>query len=70
MSDEPLTINVTPRAVIRDIDHMYYVFEWKIGHGWRRIEGSRGYSHSTSAYAVLGRITNRESQQLVMNVGR
>lgn len=64
MSDaERATINVTlmRRAVIRSgFDRLYYVYEWS-GHQWERT--GRGYTHSTSAYAHLGRIVNQESQE-------
>lgn len=70
MSDAILTINVMPRAVMRDVDHLYHVFEWEPGYGWRQIKDGKGYPHSTSAYAALGRIANREAQQLVMKASK
>lgn len=70
MTDETITINITARAVLRDVDKNYYVFEWVPGYGYRRIKDARPYAHSTSAYAQLGRITNRESQQAVAKLGR
>lgn len=62
MSDEkPLeTITIKRRAVFRNgNDNKYYIHEYKDG-SW--IEVSKGYPHSTSAYAQLGRIINRECQ--------
>jgi hypothetical protein len=60
---ERATKNVTlqRRAVIRSsVDRLYYVYEWS-GFQWER--AGRGYSHSTSAYAHLGRLVNEESQK-------
>ncbi len=73
MSDESraLTYVTTPaRAVIRGagLDRMYYVFEYVLNEGWRPIEPVRGYRHSTSAYAHLGRMVNNEHQQAILRV--
>lgn len=72
MSDaiQPLTITAVAHAVMRDVDHMYYVFEYEVGYGWRHVTPERGYVHSTSAYAQLGRITNREHQRAIAQLGR
>lgn len=52
------------RAVIRDgHSKMYYVYDWD-GRSWNKL--SRGYVHSTSAYAHLGRIVNHEAQEAVI----
>lgn len=58
------TITITRRAVIRGagLDKYYYVFEWVDGEGWTK-KVSKGYAHSTSAYAKLGRLTNLDSQK-------
>lgn len=69
MSDEPLTITATAHAVLRDVNRMYYVFEYEVGYGWRRVTPERGYAHSTSAYAQLGRIVNREHQHAIAQLG-
>lgn len=70
MSDaKQLAIVTLPaRAVIRAANKMYYVYEYVIGSGWTPIKDGKGYPHSTSAYAALGRITNRESQPQVSNI--
>lgn len=72
MSDEQetiATITVPARAVIRDgVDKMYYVYQYIVGWGWYKIKDARGYKHSTSAYAQLGRITNRENQKAILEI--
>lgn len=60
MSDAT-TYQAKRRAVMRNGVHkLYYVYEFD-GTGY--VEASRGYPHSTSAYAKLGRITNAEAQK-------
>lgn len=71
MSDAQRVIRVDApaRAVMRDTNRIYYVFEYIAGYGWQRIENAKGYTHSTSAYAQLGRITNRENQAAIAQFG-
>lgn len=67
MSDVTKTLRVeTPaRVVIRNAeDRLYYVYHFVVGEGWEPILG-RGYRHSTSAYAALGRMVNRDIQLAV-----
>jgi hypothetical protein len=59
MSDE-ITVQMPVRKVKRDeIDDLYYVVEAMprevVGYSWTKV--GRGYPHSTSAYAKLGRMT-------------
>lgn len=67
MSDACLTLDKSKilaplRKVERSKVHkLYYVIEWD-GQGWVPI--SKGFAHSTSAYAKLGRITHNESVEL------
>lgn len=67
MTDERIeTVNAPLRAVRRDAqDKLYYVCEYVHtgqGSGWRHVT-ERGYVHSTSCYAQLGRMVSRENQQ-------
>lgn len=58
MSDATITLN--RRTVLRSaVDNLYYIYEWS-GHGWLQMDDARGYPHSTSCYARLGRITAEE----------
>lgn len=56
MSDET-TIKVNRYKVEKLDDGKYYVIMLSKDSGW--IRDGRGYDHSTSAYAKLGRIFNR-----------
>ena len=58
------------RAVLRGagLDKMYYVYEYVLGEGYVKMQPERGYRHSTSCYAQLGRITNRENQKALAQV--
>ena len=50
------------RKVMRDHDKLYYVFFKTVENGevwWTPL--TRGYTHSTSAYAKLGRIVSKEN---------
>lgn len=67
MSDEKqlsTTFEVSRKVVTRDsIDKLYYVMERvKMPGGifWQKV--SRGYPHSTSCYANLGRLVAHESK--------
>lgn len=66
MSDElPLTPNYTVDLVIRVVkrnprDKLYYVYQRARVEGWKTV--SKGYPHSTSCYAQLGRIVNRKTR--------
>lgn len=63
------TVILPARAVIRNrFDRLYYLYEYVQGSGWSPIESERGYAHSTSAYARLGRITNQDSQRSILQV--
>lgn len=73
MSDESRSltyVNTPARAVMRAAGRnaMYYVYEYVMNEGWRPVQPERGYRHSTSAYAHLGRIVNVENQQAVARV--
>lgn len=58
------------RAVLRDgVNKLYYVYEYKQGYGYEKVQPERGYRHSTSCYAQLGRITNRENQAALAQLG-
>lgn len=60
MSDE--TVTLKRRIVARNpVDRLYYIYEF-LGNLPAFIDGERGYRHSTSAYARLGRITSEESK--------
>jgi len=57
MSDDKVTL--PRREVVRSrMDRMYRVLE-KRGLAW--VEVSKGYPHSTSAYAKLGRMTQHDT---------
>lgn len=57
MSDEKETIRLSKVIVQRSgSDNLYYVCIFRDGY-WSEI--SKGYPHSTSAYAKLGRIVNK-----------
>jgi len=56
MSDE--TIKLPIRKVER-IDGLYVVCQFTKDCGW--IADGRGYAHSTSAYAKLGRLTHKDT---------
>lgn len=62
MSDELISqatvVPVHRRTVMRLDDGLYYVVLFTDEAGWS-VDG-RGFPHSTSAYAKLGRIVNRE----------
>lgn len=61
MSDE-LSANVTVRRrKVMRLDGMYHIAMLTEEAGW--IVDGRGYPHSTSAYAKLGRIVSQEMQQ-------
>ncbi len=62
MSQEGQTLISTPlRKVLRcEKDGMYVVVELDSRHMW--VEISKPYAHSTSAFAALGRITQRQTQ--------
>lgn len=55
------TINLPRRTVRRSaVDNLYYIYYWT-NQEWLQVEGERGYPHSTSCYARLGRIVAHES---------
>lgn len=57
-----LMITTRRRVVFRNPkDSLYYVLERNKQYGWVTI--SKGYAHSTSCYAKLGRITNEENRK-------
>lgn len=63
MTDEKTIFNRTMTTVRRKVDRdprdrLYYVRECE-GNYWVKI--SRGYVHSTSCYAYLGRLTSKVS---------
>lgn len=71
MTDEKTLARVDAplRAVIRNgHDKLYYVYEYVLGFGYSPVLPLRGYAHSTSAYAQLGRITNRENQKALLQL--
>lgn len=57
MSDEQ-TINLPRRKVVR-LDGNYHVAQYFNETGW--IVDGRGYAHSTSAYAKLGRLVQKDT---------
>lgn len=74
MTDEhkpAVRVDAPLRAVLRGagLDKMYYVYEYKQGYGYEKMQPERGYKHSTSCYAQLGRITNRENQAALAQFG-
>lgn len=69
MSDEKriATVMAPCRAVVRNrFDKLYYLYEYVQGYSWQPIKDERGYAHSTSAYARLGRITSQENRKAVI----
>lgn len=57
MSDES-KITLPRRKVVRH-EGMYHVAQYFNDTGW--IVDGRGYAHSTSAYAKLGRLVNKDT---------
>lgn len=60
MSDGKITL--TKRMVKRGEDQLYRVVAWVDGKYC--LAESKGYAHSTSAYAKLGRLTQQETQSV------
>lgn len=65
MSDESFaTIKTVRRAVVKSHSQgKYIVCRWEVGTGWVQEPETKGYTHSTSAYAKLGRITTVDSHK-------
>lgn len=60
MSDEVTTLNIKARVVMKisPVNKNYAVFERK--NSGEFVQVSKGYRHSTSCYARLGRMTNAD----------
>lgn len=60
MSDDKITL---PKRIVQrnGSDNLYTVCEMQSGY-WEEI--SKGYPHSTSAYAKLGRLTQRDTLEI------
>lgn len=52
------TITLPKRKVVRGDDNQYRVYEMKVD-GWMPV--SKPYGHSTSAFAALGRLTQKDT---------
>lgn len=61
------TISLTPRRVCRvstpQTQHKYQVFEEEANGMWRAV--SKEYDHSTSAFAALGRLVQKETIDMI-----
>lgn len=59
MTDNKVTL--TPRNLQKNPDGSYTVIEWLGELGW--VAASKKYAHSTSAFAALGRLTQKETNE-------
>lgn len=61
MSDESLHTTARMAVIRNGKDKMYYIYAYTLTDGW--VPVTRGYKHSTSCYAALGRSASRKAQQ-------